>query len=406
MISVKQYGAVGAGQDDFCALQRALDEERELFFPKGLYVVSDTLRVPSDRKIVFEEGATLRLVAKTARKRGDFLLTNKNHETGDTNIEIDGGAFDGNNAHPLHKRPNDIFAEDGYSGVLIDFCNVTNLTIKNVALVNPVAYYTRFCKINGFLIENVSLKSQRVLPNQDGIHFAGEVRNGVVRNVRAETFGQTNDDLLALNADDYLGRIEEFDTVCGAIENVLFEDIYAESCHDAVRLLSYRSPIKNVTFRNMTVGFRARAVDANAARGCRAELFKEKEEPQGVGDIADITFENCTFLHSIEYPLFWKGSRGGFPHPFITWGSLADNVRFVSCRFASAPPYARNGIERLVNAFKRAHYKRSAFPAMRLHFLPNEHVTYDGKSAQTTKKEDVITVPDFHDLTIDIIKPL
>ena len=79
MISVKKYGAVGDGKkDDLIAVQKAIDSEKELFFPHGIYVVSDTIHVPSDRKLTFEEGAVLKLKGATKRKRGDFLLTNKN----------------------------------------------------------------------------------------------------------------------------------------------------------------------------------------------------------------------------------------------------------------------------------------------------------------------------------------
>ena len=404
MVSVKVYGAVGDGRDDLGAIQKALKSEKELFFPRGEYVVSDTLYVPSDRTLKFEKGAVLKLKAAAKRKRGDFLLTNENTETGDKNITIEGATFDGNNGYKNHKRPKDIFKKDGYSGVLINFRNVKNLVLHDIVLQNPVAYYTRFCQIDGFSIVNIELKSKRVKLNQDGIHFAGEVRNGVVKNVRATTYGQTNDDLLAINADDYPERIEEFDTVSGAIENVLFEDIFAESCHDGVRLLSVDSPIRNLTFRNMTIGFRKCAVECNAARGCRAELFNEKDRPQGVGKLENILFENCAFYHANQYPLFWRGSLGILPHPLIQWGSLSENVAFSNCRFIQAPPRKTRGLTRVKNYLERKTYNGKLFPVFESRFLTKTEIIADGKKYENNKKEDVVVLSDFTDLTINSIK--
>lgn len=401
MESIKKYGAVGDGKrDELSALQTAIDKEEELFFPKGTYVVSDTIKVPSDRKLVFEKGAVIFLKAATKRKRGDFLLTNKNMETGDRNITIVGATFDGNNEYKYHKRPNNIFQKDGYSGILINFRNVKNLTLKDLTLQNPVAYYTRFCQIDGFLIEDITLKSKKEMPNQDGIHFAGEVRNGVVRNITAETYGQTNDDLLAINADDYPGRIEEFDTVCGSIENVLFENITAGSCHDGVRFLSFVSAIRNLTFRNLKIGFRKCAVECNAARGCRAELFKEKDYPNGVGKLENIKFEDCTFSHTIDLPYNWKGSRGDIPHPFIFWGSLSNNVSFIGCKFISAPSARFDPISNFINKIKRKTYNENAFPKFLIKNVTNQIIVQGQNRYEIIKKEDSKKLSDISDLTI------
>ncbi len=405
MKNIKEYGAIGNGlKDDFPAINKALENESELLFPKGRYVISQTLYIPSDRKLVFEEGAVLKLRSKKKCRRGDFLLSNKNTKDGDKNIEINGATFDGNNGFFKHKRSLDIFKKDGYSGILINFCNVKNLILRDITLENPVAYFMRFCKIDGFLIEDIELKSKKVMPNQDGIHFAGEVRNGTVRNVRATTYGQTNDDLLALNADDYMGRVEEFDTVCGTIENVLFENIYADNCHDGVRLLSYTSAIRNIQFRNLNIGARGYVVECNAARGCRAELFKEEDEPSGVGKIENVSFTDCTFWHAKDELLFWTGTRLSKPHPLVLWGSLADKAVFKNCRFIDMPLLSSGLLQTYKNTKKRKKYNKSDYPAFLAKNITNEEICFDGKIEKIIKKEDSLTIPVFTDLSIKSTK--
>ena len=383
--------------DDFSPLQNAINNEKELYFPIGTYIVSDTIKIPSDRKLLFERGAVLRLKASSPRKRGDFLLTNADEKNGNENITVIGATFDGNNGYRYHKRPNDIFKKDGYSGILINFCNVKNLTLSKITLQNPVSYFTRFCKIDGFLIEDIVLKSKKIKPNQDGIHFAGNVRNGYVKNVRADSYGQTNDDLLAINADDYPDRIEEFDTECGVIENILFEDIHAESCHDAVRLISYRSAIRNLTFKNLNVGFRRYAIDNNAARGCRAELFREEDEPNGVGSVENVKFLDCTFWHTTEYPLFWKGSTGDRPHPYIIWGSIGKAVEIKNCRFIDPPPLHKIFKKKIKNG-------KEDFPYFMINNVVQQTIDSDGKIYNIEKKEDKIILSEFNNLSIDVTK--
>ncbi len=395
MINIRDCGAVGDGKtDDFSAIMRALSSgEEEVFFPKGIYTVSGTVLIPSHRTLRFEEGAVLKLNAETPRKRGDFLLDSQGTE----DICILGGTLDGNNRSPYHKRPKSIFQEDGYSGVLINFYNVRNLRLQNVRLVNPVAYFTRFCRVEDFLFENITLSSQKFCPNQDGIHLSGFCRNGVVRNVRVETYGQSNDDFLALNADDFENRIEVFDTDCGSIENVLFENIFAESCHSAVRLLSFRSAIKNVTFRRMDIGFRNYAVNACASRDCRTHLFREEDYPQGVGELENIIFEDCTFRLTTDYPIFGiPYSYNKQSHPFMLFSTHSDTISFRNCRFV------KDGLrgKSILRKRQRNRFLRLRFPVLQVELTPKQGITYDGKTVVLEEKQDTLTVETCSSLTL------
>jgi hypothetical protein len=60
--SVKAFGAVGDGKaDDTAAIQRAIEQCPEAFFPAGTYVVSDTLRLRPDSRLFGEMWSIIKL---------------------------------------------------------------------------------------------------------------------------------------------------------------------------------------------------------------------------------------------------------------------------------------------------------------------------------------------------------
>ena len=292
--NIKNWGAVGDGiTDDTAALQAALDSGAgTLYIPTGLYRVTTTLRIRSNTQLHAE--ATARIFLSGERKhRGNFLLTNANHEAGDSNIEICGGVWDGGNRLPENAKP-DIFDENGYSGTVLHFFNIKGLTLKQLVVANSVTYNIRMAKISHFIIEDIGFLSDVPGWNQDGLHFGGDVHHGQVRRIRALSKGQTNDDLIALNADDFLTRVENRDLVCGNIEDIVFEDLFAEDCHTIIRLLTTVSAIRNITFRRIYAGYRCNAVNADAGRYMRTPLFNEADAPVGVGHIENLLIEDMT----------------------------------------------------------------------------------------------------------------
>lgn len=161
-------------------------------------------------------------------------------------------------------------------------------------MANSVVYFVRLCLIDSFRIEKIRFQAEQLSFNQDGLHFGGGCRNGWVEDVGAVTDGETNDDLLALNADDSMVRLENLDLVCGDIENITFRNIYAENCYTIVRLLSVEHAIRNIRFFDVHCGCRKYAVNMDGARYCRTPLFQEEEYPRGCGCIEDVLFENMT----------------------------------------------------------------------------------------------------------------
>ncbi len=293
MINVKDFGAVGNGTvDDSNAIQKALLCGGEIHIPKGDYRVSKTLKIGSDTRIVADSKARIFHCEKNPKKRGDFLITNADFENGNENISITGGVWDGNFDGKNNNKPSDLFDKNGWSGTVINFFNVKNLKLSHMEIANSVVYHTRFCKIDGFEFDDISFSAKCLAFNQDGLHFGGECKNGVVTNIRAVTKGETNDDLIALNADDSTERVENLDLICGDIENITFKNLYAEDCHTGIRMLSVHSNIRNIKFENVYVGCREFAINMDGARYCATPLFKEEDMPLGCGNIENIEILN------------------------------------------------------------------------------------------------------------------
>lgn len=290
--NIRNLGAGGDGiADDSAAIQAVLDGGRkEVFIPAGVYRIAQTLKVDSFTKIVADPGARLFHCGETPHGAEDFLLTNRDHVFGNAEIHISGGTWDGNKTGRTNFKDPDLFNLKAFTGTVLNFRNVRDLKLCDLIVANSVVYFVRMCMLDGFEIRNIGFQSAVIENNQDGLHFNGWVRNGVVENIRALTKGQPNDDLIALNADDSMARLENTGMTCGPIENIVFRNLYAEDCHTAVRLLSYVSPIRNLRFENVVAGCRCFAINMDGARYCRTPLFRDEDFPQGVGRIENIEF--------------------------------------------------------------------------------------------------------------------
>lgn len=292
MYNIKQYGAIGNGiADDSVAIQNILNGGRkQIFIPAGIYRIVQTLKVHSFTTIVADPEARLFICGETEHDADDFLLTNHDHVFGNVSIHISGGIWDGNKRGRTNFKDADLFNLRACTGATLNFCNVRDLKLSDFIVDNSVVYFIRMCMLENFEIRNIGFRSAPIENNQDGLHFNGWVRHGIVENIRALTKGETNDDMIALNADDSMSRLENTGMFCGPIEDIIFRNIYAEDCHTAIRMLSVSSPIRNIRFENIVAGCRAFAINMDGARYCRTPLFKDEEFPEGVGCIENIEF--------------------------------------------------------------------------------------------------------------------
>ncbi len=381
IVSVIDFGAFGDGfHDDYQAIQSALHSgAREVHIPIGTYNISATLTVPSNVRVVADRCAHLLLRGNKRKQRGDFLLSNANTVDGNENIEIVGGIWNGCCMDIENDKP-DLFDKNGYSGAVINFCGVKGLKLIDMSVKNSTTFFIRISRVEDFLIENIDFSSDEFAYNQDGIHFGGNVRRGLVKNIRALTRGQTNDDMIALNADDCVERVENFDLSRAAIEDITFENIYAENCYTVVRVLSVTAPIKNIIIKNVYAGYRNYVINADGARYCRTPLFNEKDYPAGVGCISNFVMENVVV------------------HP------ITENIPNKNVAALSDPTYAVR-LESLCQNFTIKNFRFTNNNANIYAFLATNvtdtHILADKNEYDLSNKKDKLLLNDFQRLTVN-----
>lgn len=374
-VSVLDFGAVGDGVCDcYAAFQAALDSGAQTVrIPHGVYGISDTLKVPSHTRIVADATAKIQIRRSTPMRRGDFLLRNADTAGGNVDICIEGGIWDGNN-RAAETRKADISDPDGYSGALLNFLHVEGLTLRGMTLANSSGYYVRMSRLHHFTIENVSFVSDEPRGNQDGLHFGGDCKHGRVKNIRALSLGQTNDDLIALNADDCVHRVENYDLVRDDIEDIDMENLYAESCHSILRLATVTAVIRDIRIRNVYGGYRCYAINADATRYCRTPLFQDADYPVGVGRIRNVSIENMVCRPMPE------AIRDR--HPAILLESLSDGLSIQNFTVLATDA---GGDEPCAALCARN--------------LTGQTLVIDGQTVLLSRKEDAVSVPSLHSLS-------
>jgi hypothetical protein len=239
----------------------------------------------SNTRINAHRLAHIRLADGACKGPFDFLLTNKNHDTGNSNIIIEGGIWDYNcSGNP---RKPDLFDLSGPSGTMLEFRKVNNLILSGLTLRDPECYYTRFCEVEDFIVEDIDFVSRNIRPNQDGVHLCGFCKNGIVRNLRASP-DSPNDDFVAINADDCMTRLQNQNTLCGPIENIAVYNVCASNCLTFIRMASLVSPIRNIDISGIKGGCRTFVVNMDALRYCRTPLFRNEDRPEGVGNVENV----------------------------------------------------------------------------------------------------------------------
>lgn len=243
-------GVKGDGlNDDTGGLQAALDTHAGTVYlasPPARYIISKPLVVYSGQTLLLDRNATIRL----ADKADTLMLTNADPANGDHGITVQGGIWDGNNTN---QTPHDFSPEAPYDparflGVLMRFNNVRDLRITDLTLKDPESFAVQLGNIERFTVENIDFDYNLLRLNMDGIHLNGNCRFGRIANLK----GTTNDDMVALNADD--GSIAEM--ARGPISDIQVDGLFSDNGYTAVRLLSAGSPVSRIRISNIFGAYR------------------------------------------------------------------------------------------------------------------------------------------------------
>ncbi|MFA6243962.1 MAG: glycosyl hydrolase family 28 protein [Candidatus Hydrogenedentales bacterium] len=243
-------GVVGDGEnDDTDGIQKALDSGASIVYlppPARHYRISRALSIHSGQTLQMDAATTIRL----ADGANSHMIENADRRGGDKGISVIGGIWDGNNAGqtPHDFSPNVSFDHNRYIGVMLRFDNVQDLRLNGLTLKDPESFAVQLANLDRFDVRDIVFDYNMLRPNMDGIHLNGNCRFGTITNLK----GATNDDMVALNADD--GGIAEM--ARGPIRDVRIDGLYAENGYTAVRLLSAGSPVSQVHISNLFGTFR------------------------------------------------------------------------------------------------------------------------------------------------------
>lgn len=218
------------------ALQNALYEHEIVIIPGASepYLISDSVLIPSNRRIIAQDGATIRLCPE----RKVLMLRNTNTADGthmpitaprNENISIEGGIWEEMCPHRLGYGNSGMYdSERSFFGVstcmLLE--NINHLTLKNMTFRHCGGFGVQIGECNDVIIENIFFDNCFA----DGVHVNGNVENIHIKNV----YGEVGDDLVAFNMFDWQNSSINF----GPCKNVLCEDLelFANSFYKAIRI--------------------------------------------------------------------------------------------------------------------------------------------------------------------------
>ena len=310
-VSVKQFGAKGDGTtDDTDSIQLALNACKKVTFTGDNYFITSSLTLQSDSVIT---GDNTKLFSTN-----DYTGINVFSGTNLNNVEISGFKIEGT------FRATNIESSD-------------NIYIHNM-IISTYGWGMLLKLTNNFKIENITFNQIRTstYSNKDGVHINGG-KHGLIKDI----YGTTDDDMIALNADESAGLIGEIsDVIVDHVVTFNSQEYGAtDSTYRGIKILSRGSLIDKITIQNCVIASdyeecvyicRDDADTSNIGSVLIRNCWFKKNHVRNISVItADTSFENLTVQNCT---LVFKGGSGSFYNQAAsnTFGNvLFDNVKYI-----------------------------------------------------------------------------
>jgi len=222
-------------QDATLYLQGLLDRRGIVTVEPGTYIVSRTLIIHSDTRLILAPGTQI-VAAPESRCA---LIENEafSHGGRDRNIGIYGGCWDGNcdaqgldAEYEIDHREDEPYRTDLFKGKLIRFAHIDHIALEKLTVKDPVSYGVQIADAVGFVVRDITFDYNCHFGTTDGVHINGPAYNGVIENLH----GTTNDDLVSLTTIDE----QHAEVTKGEIANVEIRNICGRNAYSGIRLLS------------------------------------------------------------------------------------------------------------------------------------------------------------------------
>ena len=279
------------------ALQEALSENEIVVIPKNEqpYVIDGSIAIPSNRHIIAENGAVIRLKDECPL----LMMRNSLSKNGthapifgqrSRNITIEGGVWQDWCEHRLGYGKSGLYdMERSFYGVsaFMLFNNIDNLTLRGMTFEHCGGFAVQLGDISRAIIEDITF----INCFADGIHINGNANEIFVSEIR----GDVGDDLVAFNMYDWQNSSINF----GPCESIICQDLSLSesSYYKALRIqpgiytyddgTQVDCSLKNAIFRRIN-GIKTFKLY------CQTPPYQNGEAPEngGVGSGDNIFFED------------------------------------------------------------------------------------------------------------------
>lgn len=245
---------------DEIKLQELLNAGGDVKIPAGKYEIEKPLEIGDGTRLLLGQGTVIRLAdGADCPMLINRIEEGKKYTSG---FAVEGGTWDGNNVGQPSKQIGMIFT------------GVKDFSIRGLTVKDPGCYCIMLTDSERFTVENVTFDCNNATLNEDGLHVNGYARDGYIHNL----MGHTNDDMVALNADE-----GEFTGPENDIENITIDGVYGgNNGWTGIRLLSRIAKVKHITIRNLYGAYKFNAVS----------FTHWIPAPKDFGYFDDITLEN------------------------------------------------------------------------------------------------------------------